>query len=412
MRHWLRSFTMPWHLLVAVVLYAGTWLIMFMSSATYRSELVVAEKLQHYAFVFGVILCAVALAYGALRAYRPHPLFHSAYFDWLWVSPWVVGQPLPAGPLHPVWQDGVLLSGLTILGYVHIREYWYFIPLAWILAYGLPLCYSFVVFKERRVVYAAAFGFGLLCLLTPYPLLFSLCWAALLGLLCWALHRSLVVLSARQDQDVQDPAAVFSPPQPAMRISGPMVLSPARLSDFVFAPERLIAGWPLGVFSAAPMRTLFSRGERLLLSLLAGWFSLVILVLLKANASKDDFSGFFLAINGVALFGAVALRLVMYFEDAASPTSLWGRLCTGRLVIPGFDKVFLAPVAALLVAPLPSLFFDYVGIPWCYGVPIGLAAAFAITLNMGPSLQHWQLAGVCRSREPVDRGKQSPLKRI
>mgnify|MGYP000517743457 CR=1 FL=1 len=52
--------------------------------------------------------------------------------------------------------------------------------------------------------------------------------------------------------------------------------------------------------------------------------------------------------------------MCVYLHQVAAPISVFGRLRTGRLVIPGFDKVFVVPALAFvasiaLVSTLPDL---------------------------------------------------------
>ena len=77
------------------------------------------------------------------------------------------------------------------------------------------------------------------------------------------------------------------------------------------------------------------------------------------------------------------------------PISIFGRIATGRLIIPGYDNVLIAPLAAFIA----SLSVRYLLI---LGMPPPLA--FAITtflillpfLMFGPSLWRWHLVGTHR----------------
>lgn len=72
------------------------------------------------AFVFAV--SGLSGLYGLLRAGTFHPALDYRYHGWLQASPWAPGQPLPKGPITPVWQDGLLLTLLTVLTAIYASQ--------------------------------------------------------------------------------------------------------------------------------------------------------------------------------------------------------------------------------------------------------------------------------------------------
>ena len=70
-----------------------------------------------------------------------------------------------------------------------------------------------------------------------------------------------------------------------------------------------------------------------------------------------------------------------------------GRLAHGRLIIPGYDKVFVAPLLAML-ACLTIISLPYwTGISERFAIPGALTISWWIIYGMGPSLDAWRLTG-------------------
>jgi hypothetical protein len=88
------------------------------------------------------------------------------------------------------------------------------------------------------------------------------------------------------------------------------------------------------------------------------------------------------------------VRLLAYTAACHPPISIVGRLVTRRLVIPGYDQVFIAPLCIALTAALGLAVTHLIG-PAYYVVtiPCALAAQFIVAFNMGPSFRHWHLTG-------------------
>ena len=104
----------------------------------------------------------------------------------------------------------------------------------------------------------------------------------------------------------------------------------------------------------------------------------------------------------MACFAAGA-RLIRYLNGYAPPLSLLGRLGTGRLIIPAYDQVFVAPLLAMVVA---GAAYVLSGLPlraaapvlaWLHApqwtAPITFALVAFIIASGRPSLRHWRLCG-------------------
>jgi hypothetical protein len=62
-----------------------------------------------------MILGAAAVIYALYRLVRFHPACNRPYAAWLRLSPWTSARPLPLGPVHPAWQDAVVIGVLTAM---------------------------------------------------------------------------------------------------------------------------------------------------------------------------------------------------------------------------------------------------------------------------------------------------------
>jgi hypothetical protein len=84
---------------------------------------------------------------------------------------------------------------------------------------------------------------------------------------------------------------------------------------------------------------------------------------------------------------------VYVYDGYVPPISFLGRMFTGRIIIPGFDKILLAPACIVLVFwELPPLLLR---LGWSesamFGVTMGIG--MTATLAIGPALNHWRLTG-------------------
>jgi hypothetical protein len=86
---------------------AATWLIQYRYSGSRPSDF---EEIRH---IRAAVLVGASVLYAIYRIWRFHPAFSPAYAAWLMLSPWTAEKPLPLGPIHPVWQDGIVLAALA-----------------------------------------------------------------------------------------------------------------------------------------------------------------------------------------------------------------------------------------------------------------------------------------------------------
>jgi hypothetical protein len=87
------------------------------------------------------------------------------------------------------------------------------------------------------------------------------------------------------------------------------------------------------------------------------------------------------------------LRIVIYVAGYAPPISIFGRVATGRWIIPGYDVVFIAPLAAVAAAWLIMLTGEAAGIAIALYAPLAAGAAVWLALALPPRRETWQLTG-------------------
>jgi hypothetical protein len=129
---------------------------------------------------------------------------------------------------------------------------------------------------------------------------------------------------------------------------------------------------------------------------LAGWWSFCVI---KA-AGQDPGSGFILFFAILAAF----FRIIVYISRVATPFNIWGRIATGRIVVPGFDKVFVTPLAVVVAAMLGSIVIKHSGAWYAVTESVVIAVVWCVLFGGGPTLRSWALTGQLRLRSPASFG--------
>ena len=162
-------------------------------------------------------------------------------------------------------------------------------------------------------------------------------------------------------------------------------------------------GWPFGYLM--PMESAeFLRPRRELIcriGMLALWLH-VALTLIPDVELRSHWAIVVLAIAAITSLR----RLAVYMIGCVPPLSFFGRLSTGRLIIPAYDKVFVAPMLALIVCTFGIERMLTLGRAARYAAeisnlmdiiaPLALAVSVLITFGVGPSLRNWRLTGAHR----------------
>ena len=86
-------------------------------------------------------------------------------------------------------------------------------------------------------------------------------------------------------------------------------------------------------------------------------------------------------------------RVAIYCDGCLPPLSLMGRLVHLRPIIPGYDKVFAAPLLALAVGVASWYAATWTGAELIVVLAAAIMLNWWILLGMGPSLKAWRLTG-------------------
>jgi hypothetical protein len=324
--------------------------------------------------------CGIA---GVLRVTTLHPRFATKYEAWLSGTPWRPEIELPLGPVMLVWEDLLLVLPLGVLAAVDA------LAPAWVPAAGYLFGYCLIAALSVK----GNFWYSL-----------SLTFAASLPVL-W--HQSRVVLYT-----VLLIAAFIS--QIAIHVS--LMDFPWDLGDSmrdIKRRPRVGLAWPLDrVGPAAPVDPV-PPVVGFACALLMGWWTFVPLKLLcSAGQGVGEVVGRTVVVSQIPVLGLVfaALRAFRYCMLYWPPISLWGRLRSGRWIIPGYDYVLISPLLMCAISiGLPRLLTSY--LPVEIAGPAMMTFLVAIYFNGGPTLWTWQLTGHHRMIPGVRREAPVPRAR-
>jgi hypothetical protein len=316
-----------------------------------------------------LVACAV---YGLVRAVPYHPLTRPGYKAWLEQTPWSARQPLPLGPVHLVWRDVLAIVGLTACG---VRAGAQPALPAAVLGLGYVVALAGLLARGRALTEATLLAFGIPA--------FAFLWDQPAGMLAAAailycagyvgLRRSLRAFPWR------DPDA----PHPSLKPPSPNLL-----------------GWPLRHVGPLPPGQPLSRFKGLVIAALVGWWVLGAFALWggpRVNARETDpMTPVMLMLMGFAAGYFVALiRFVVYAAGGvAPPISTFGRILTGRLIIPRYDQILVAPLLVWVLAALvPGAAYQFLPVSPAAALALGCVVTLAAAINLGPTQRAWRLTG-------------------
>ncbi len=341
--------------------------------------------------------------YGLYRVWGFHPALRPAYRRWLEQVPWVHPKPLPLGPVELVAADAALL-GLAV------AATWPFygpdpalgIVRNFLVTYLLTLLVALFVTKQWAAAYATWFGLGTVVLL----------WGP-----GWPFFAAAAGTYAVGRTGLRRALAAFPWPMPKVGMSELL------RQNLAVPDDRVTLGWPFGYLGPRPVRRSPGRLHGPALALLGGWTVYVAF----AHVPPEDEPA--RAIIGMLSFifvmpAAVLTRFALYqVTQLWPPLSLAGRVGTGRWIIPGYDRVFVAPVLAVALSVFTVLALlheslDVAGRPRTAAGPgqvavsalyraasdpavrasVAVGLVLLIVLTVGPGRRRWLLTGTFRIR--------------
>jgi hypothetical protein len=360
---WFRQVYNPWIVLVI-------WSLLMAPLAAIHAILWILEdpfptgEARRYLLVFPSI---GLLGYGLWRGTIHHPYFRADYRRWLEANPWHPARPLPFGPVHLVAQDlvvaglfaapAILANGSAAVHVLSLGLLAYLFGPILVLANTGPRPHFYALLALVLLTVAGAtfhFAFALPPLLVAYGV---------------ALHGCAISFE-RFPWPEQFPTR-----QSITQLGWPYQqldprLPPPRIRNW----ECPVIGLLLGVASALVMRIVEVREH---------WY-------FQRSIPESEAIENGLAILWPLGFGILFSRIV-WMSHVAPPINVWGRLATGRLLIPGYDRFLIAPLAAFAFAiGLPFVLLK-LGCPAIVACPASIALATTVYLLAPPRYAEWQL---------------------
>ncbi len=326
-----------------------------------------------------VILGMAAALYAVFRIVRFHPICNQVYADWLKTTPWTAARRLPLGPIHPVLQDAIVVSILAVIAqwHAHVEAT---LPVS-IFAFFYLAGLTVLLAATRRWWSCLALGFFWPALLLPsaegWP---SILLLAAIVIVIWHGHRQSLKAFPWSFR------SLFN------RSNGSVLQTEIGL-DLNNRNRQPYLGWPFMVLTPKIGSEPISPCTSICLSALFGWWSFCII----ERAQPDPMPELVM----IFAFGAAFFRSTTYLNGTIPPFSLWSRIVWGRILVPGYDKVFLVPMLTVLVGILGAILIKHSG-NW---VPVSESGVFAliwyVLLSGGPTLRNWILTGQHGFRSPA-----------
>ena len=163
--------------------------------------------------------------------------------------------------------------------------------------------------------------------------------------------------------------------------------------------QRLI-GWPFRYLNIYGTSEISVSGAFILSLLLTWWLHVIRWVV----GDPLFFSSLIMLPIGVALF-----RAIIYAGIYRPPISLLGRIFTGRLIIPGYDMIFIAPIYILLAGTLLPFALGLLGVSLTLTIEFSFFMIFFLAFSLPPSLGEWRLTGAHRISRHVQRIPPRPV---
>jgi hypothetical protein len=273
-----------------------------------------------------IVLGVSAGLIGLIRIGRRHPALDRPYRRWLQTTPWTSDMPVPLGAVRLVWSDaallacGILLAQCTIPGSP-------FLPL---ITFGLPYlvvaAYAMHVTRQSHFV-LLLFGFGGIIRAWDDTAIVLTTMAAMYGVFWINLRTSLAKCSY-------------------VALSGKVKFRRGNL------------GWPFDALRPQPTDTRTTWPAIFIGAALVGWLAYAIDFQYRQADTFDQLTEDGIVVMAGAFMGLI--RAVIYTSRCHSPRPIWARILTGRLIAPGYDYVFLTPIAVgiavfalIMLAPSP-----------------------------------------------------------
>jgi hypothetical protein len=371
------------------ILEAGLWAIEH-AAGNLRSEISTMPEIRNIRLV---ILGGAAGVFALYRLWRFHPACNLGYAAWLKSSPWNPEKPLPLGPVHLVWQDAVTIGVLAGIAHWHAHVD----PAMPAVVFGVTYLVAMTLLLLFTRTWMPCLVLGFLWPALSLPLLRGLpslgIFAAII-LVIWYGHRQ----SLRSFPWPRGGAAAADSPPPRPARSWLEIEIRIPVMSSAPAAQTSSLGWPAQWLSPKVGNAPVSAPTSLALSAVFGWWTYCAIVGL----------GFPPSAAGLLFFAVVAaiLRLGIYCAGVVPCFNLWGRLASGRIIVPGFDQVFVTPLIVIFLATAGGVLVRHAG-AWAPAITaLVMGLLWFALLSGGPTMRAWVLTGQHRYRSP-SRGAAS-----
>jgi hypothetical protein len=177
------------------------------------------------------------------------------------------------------------------------------------------------------------------------------------------------------------------------------------LSSTSFDTSSKAIGWPYLVLSPKADVSSISTRTSFLVGSLVGWWTYCLCALAEEAVAPG-----FILFLGVVLAG---IRLLVYCKNVVTPFNIWGRFATGRLIVPGFDRVFATSSGVIVLAALGAALMRRMGDQSQAAVGAGMVSLlWFLLLAGGPTLRNWSLTGQHRYSAPRLLSTKQPLRQL
>ncbi|HEX2474479.1 MAG TPA: hypothetical protein VHK01_07030, partial [Lacipirellulaceae bacterium] len=150
------------------------------------------------------------------------------------------------------------------------------------------------------------------------------------------------------------------------------------------------AGWPLSAAKQGRWSWSISHARAAGVALCVGWLQFCLLFQFRDLAEITNV--YMTPYLWVVIFFVLG-RSWLYLRGYAPPISFLGRIATGRLVIPGYDIVLLAPLVTAVVAyVLPGILAAF-GMHPSVAFPVSSSVVAWLALALPPARADWHLTG-------------------
>jgi hypothetical protein len=361
LRAWLRV-VLPadWTIFIFFGLLGGAYLVTYARSWLDDSD--AWESLD----TFRILLVGFTAAiYGFFRAIYFHPAENRHYGRWLKASPWRLPDPLPLGPLNLVWQDALIVALLTAL-FPGGSVWRLYVASLFLVAYSFSISFSHWRIGIDWVILINAFLAGVLMLviLSPIKVLVVAAFA------CVVSHvgtRQMLRMFPFHS-----------------RIQEWLKLSPQSTD------REASAGWPLSTIEHGRWSWSMSHARAACVALCVGWLQFCLQFQFR---DLPKLANVYMTLYLWVVIFFVLGRLWLYCMGYAPPISFLGRLATGRLVIPGYDIVLLAPLVTAVVAYVLPEILAAVGMHPSTVFPVSSSVVAWLALALPPAREAWHLTG-------------------